>query len=337
MATIKDIAKILNVSPSTVSRAINGNSEISPETTKKILEVAEELNYIPNRYAQQLVGKDVMTVGFTIPDISDSFFSKSAVGVEEILHKHGHEIAYHSIQRSTDKLCEFLIRAKELRYSSVIITPEWWDDSVIRHIRKIQLPTVVLRRKTPETVFEVPYVDSDHYGGSCELIKYLLELGHRHIAFITYDVLVFNERRQGYEDVTLRNHLPQYIYECEARVNSDDLIYLGYEATKDILRMYPQVTAIIGANDMMAIGVMQCLAEEGISVPDQMSVAGFDNRSISDLFNIQLTTVEQPLRELGNQAAEMALRMVQNPTVVPSSVTLKTKLIVRNTTASPVR
>ncbi len=335
MTTIKDLARILNISPSTVSRAINGSTEISSETTKKVLELAEKMNYIPNKYAQQLVGKDVLTVGFTIPDISDSFFSQSAVGVEEILHKHGHDIAYHTIQRSTKKLCEFLIRAKELRYSSVIITPEHWDDEIIQYIHKTQLPVVVLRRKTPDSILNLPYVDSDHYGGACELTRYLLDLGHRHIAFITYDVLVFNERRMGYEDTMLRNAFPQYIYESEPKVNSDDLIHLGYEATKEILHLYPQVTAIIGANDMLAIGVLQALYEAGIQVPEQMSVAGFDNRSITDLFNIQLTTVSQPLRELGNQAGEMALKMAQSPTSIPTSVVLKTRLIVRSTTASP--
>lgn len=337
MATIKDIAKILNVSPSTVSRAMNGNSEISQETVRKVLEVAEELNYIPNKYAQQLVGKDLQTVGFTIPDIGDSFFSTCAVGVEEILHRYGHDIAYHSIQRSTKKMCDFLIRAKELQYSSVIITPEHWDDSVIQYIHKTKLPVVVLRRKSPESLSEIPYVDSDHYGGACELTKYLLDLGHKHIAFITYNALVFNERRQGYEDTMLRNGLEKYIYECEPKINSDDLVYLGYEATKEIFRMYPQVTAVIGANDMLAIGALQYFHEQGILVPQEISVAGFDNRSICDLYNIQLTTVGQPLRELGNHAAEMALKMTKQPGEIPSSITLRTKLIIRKTTAAPGR
>lgn len=335
MTTIKDIAKVLNISPSTVSRAINGNTEISQETVKRVLEVAEEMNYIPNRYARQLVGQDVLTVGFTIPDISDSFFSKCAVGVEEVLHRHGHDIAYHTIQRSTEKLCDFLIRAKEFRYNSVIITPEHWNHTLIRYIDKAQLPVVVLRRKTPQGIEGIPYVDSDHYGGSCELADYLLELGHRHIAFITYNVLVFNERRQGYEDVMLRNGLQRYIYECEPKVNSDDLIQLGYETAKEVLRLYPQVTAIIGANDMLAVGVLQALDEVGILVPEEMSVAGFDNRSICSLFNIRLTTVEQPLHELGKRAGEIALKMAQEPSAVPPSEVLKTKLIVRSTTACP--
>lgn len=336
MSTIKDIAKLLNISPSTVSRAMNGNPEISAETTRRVQETAERLNYIPNKFAQKLVGKDSLTVGFTIPDISDSFFSKSAVGVEEVLHRHGYDIAYHTIQRSNQKLCEFLIRAKEFQYGSVIITPERWDDAIVHYIHKTQLPTVVLRRKTPDNLTgEIPYVDSDHYGGSQDLTKYLLGLGHRHIAFITYNVAVFNERRQGYEDMLLENDLPKYICETESKINSSDLVYLGYTAAKKTLHKYPQITAIIGANDMLAIGVLQYLKEKKISVPQQMSVAGFDNRSICDLFNIQLTTVNQPLRELGNQAAEMAMKVAEEPKKVPASVVLKTRLVVRNTTASP--
>ena len=104
---------------------------------------------------------------------------------------------------------------------------------------------------------------------------------------------------------------------------------------KEVLAKYPQVTAVIGANDMLAIGAMQALYEAGISVPKDMSVAGFDNRSICDLYNIQLTTVEQPLQEMGRLAADMALRLAQDPADKPSSAVMKTKLIVRNTTARP--
>ena len=111
-------------------RQINGHPEISDKTKKRVLRAVEDLGYIPNRYAQQLVGYGVLTIGFTIPDINDSFFAKCAVGAEEIICQRGHDIAYHSIQRSTDRLCEFLIRAKEFRYNSVIITPEYWEDSL---------------------------------------------------------------------------------------------------------------------------------------------------------------------------------------------------------------
>ena len=335
MTTIKDIAKYLNISTSTVSRAINGHPEISEETTKLVLSAVEDLGYIPNRYAQQLVGCGGLTVGFTIPDINDAFFAKCAVGAEEVIRRNGHDIAYHSIQRSTQRLCEFLIRAKEFRYGSVIITPEYWDEAMFSQIARTQMPTVILRRKTPDRVNDICYVDSDHYGGERELCGHLTGLGHKHIAFITYDAIVLNERRQGYEDAMLRSGFPQYVCQCQRPIDSDSLISLGYEATGQILSRYPQVTAIIGANDMLAIGALKALDEAGVSVPEQMSVAGFDNRSICDLYNIQLTTVEQPLRELGRQAAEMALRLAQDPADRPTSVIMKTKLIVRKTTARP--
>lgn len=335
MTTIKDIAKYLNISTSTVSRAINGHPEISDKTKKRVLRAVEDLGYIPNRYAQQLVGYGVLTIGFTIPDINDSFFAKCAVGAEEIICQRGHDIAYHSIQRSTDRLCEFLIRAKEFRYNSVIITPEYWEDSLFQQITRTQMPTVILRRKTPDAISGIPYVDSDHYGGVRELCRHLLDLGHKHIAFITYDAIVLNERRQGYEDAMLRSQCPQYICQCQRTTDSDQVIPLGYNGMKEVLAKYPQVTAVIGANDMLAIGAMQALYEAGISVPKDMSVAGFDNRSICDLYNIQLTTVEQPLQEMGRLAADMALRLAQDPADKPSSAVMKTKLIVRNTTARP--
>ena len=335
MTTIKDIAKYLNISTSTVSRAINRHPEISPETTRLVHETAEKMGYIPNRNAQKLVGSGGVTIGFTIPDINDSFFAKCAVGAEEVIRREGHDIAYHSIQRNTDKLCEFLVRAKEFRYAGVIITPEYWDERLFQYIKRTQIPTVILRRKTPDDVTDICYADSDHYGGVRELCSYLLRLGHRHIAFVTYDAIVLNERRQGYEDTMRRNGMTVYVEECQRTIDSDQVMPLGYEGAKRVLASHPEVTAIIGANDLLAVGALQALHEAGIRVPEQMSVAGFDNRSICDLYNIQLTTVEQPLKELGSQAAEMALRLARDPVDRPASIIMKTRLITRSTTAPP--
>ena len=335
MTTIKDIAKYLKISTSTVSRAINRHPEISPETTRLVLEAAEKMGYIPNRNAQKLVGSGGVTIGFTIPDINDSFFAKCAVGAEEVIRRAGHDIAYHSIQRSTEQLCEFLVRAKEFRYAGVIITPEYWDDRLFKDLQRTQIPAVILRRKTPEGVTDICYADSDHYGGMRELCGYLLRLGHRHIAFITYDAIVLNERRQGYEDAMRRNGLPVCVHECRRTIDSDRVMSLGYEGARQLMKAHPEVTAIIGANDLLAVGAMQALHEAGVRVPEEMSVAGFDNRSICDLYNIQLTTVEQPLKDLGAQAAEMALRLARNPADRPPSIVMKTRLIIRNTTAGP--
>lgn len=332
MSTIKDIAKKLGVSCSTVSRAIKGDARISDKTRKAVLEAVEELNYIPNRFAQELVGRGSSTVGFTIPDINDSFFAKCAVGAEKVIRQQGCDIAYHSIQRNTRNLCDFLQRAKEFRYSSVIITPEYWDQELFSCLKKMMIPTVVLRRKTPEGIEGIPYVDSDHYGSARELCEYLIGLGHRNIAFITFDAIVLNERCKGYKDTMLSAGLTPNVFETPRTTNSDQLMQLGYEATKQILEECPQITAILGGNDMMAIGALQALHEAGVKVPEEMSVAGFDNRSICDLFNIQLTTVAQPLMDLGRLAADMALRYAENPGEVPTSTILKTKLVVRKTT-----
>lgn len=332
MSTIKDIAKELGVSCSTVSRAIKGNSRISDKTRKAVLDAVEELNYIPNRFAQELVGNRKTTIGFTIPDINDSFFAKCAVGAERVIREQGHDIAYHSIQRNNRNLCDFLLRAREFRYASVIITPEYWDEELFAYLNKMMIPAVVLRRKTPDGIEGIPFVDSDHYGSAHDICDHLVGLGHRNIAFITFDAIVLNERCKGYEEAMLSAGLTPYTIKMTRTTDSDQLIQLGYEAAKRILGECPRTTAIIGANDMIAIGVLQAMHEAGIRVPEEMSVAGFDNRTICSLYNIQLTTVAQPLMDLGRLAADMALRYAEKPTEIPSSTILKTKLIVRNTT-----
>lgn len=335
MTTIKDIARVLNVSTSTVSRAINRHPEISVETTKLVLDTAKSMGYIPNRNAQQLVGSGNLTIGFTIPDINDSFFAKCAVGAEDVIRSEGHDIVYHSIQRNTQELCEFLMRAKEFRYGSVIITPEYWDDQMFQAIDQIGIPTVILRRKTPAKIRNICYADSDHYGGERKLCTHLIQLGHRNISFITYDAIVLNERKQGYIDTMNENGLRTNICQCQRTTDSDQVMLLGYLATQKLMREHPETTAIIGANDLLAVGAMQALNEMGISIPEGVSVAGFDNRSICDLYNIQLTTVEQPLRDLGFHAAQMALQLAKNPKVMPESIVMKTRLIIRSTTSKP--
>lgn len=335
MTTIKDIAKHLSLSPSTVSRALRSRPEISVETIKRVTEAAEELNYTPNRFAQQLVGHKIPTIGFTIPDINDSFFSKTAHGAEEMAHNNGYEIAYMSLERNEKKLCEFIVKASEYRYDGVIITPERWNDELVALIRKVGIPVVGLRRKSPKDAPDIPYADSNHLGGSSDLVEYLLGLGHRKIAMIGFDSIVFNERRMGYESTMMLHGLSPVYYGSQVALDPEERIKTGCESARTLLTMHPDTTAIIGTDDLLAIGAMQHLYEAGISVPSQMSVAGFDDREITRLFNIQLTTVHPNMNELGRHCIDMLLQMINSPGMHPTSIMLQTQLIVRKTTAPP--
>lgn len=332
MVTIKDIARQLNLSASTVSRALNDHPAISPETKKRVLECVDRQNYTPNRNARNLVNRQNHTIGFMIPDISDSFFSHSAFGVEEVLYRSGHEIAYSSTGRNPERVRDFLVRAREYRYSGVFLTPDAWDDALIDMVHKIGIPVVSLRRKTPRTDPEIPYVDSDHYGGCREATEYLISLGHTDIGMLTSETIINTERLQGYEETIRRNGLRPHI-NCETSLPHSSVRYeVGYNAARTLLERNPEITALLATDDRFAIGAMEYLDHMGIDVPGDISVIGCDDRLEGRLFPIQLSTVRQDLHELGRQAAEMLLRMIAEESFQPASVSLKSKLVLRRTT-----
>ena len=329
MYTIKDIARELHLSPSTVSRALNGNPLISLKTRKKVAECARNHGYVPDRNARNLVTRSNRTVGFMIPDISDSFFSYSAAGVEEVLYRNGYEVVYCSTNRELGRVEEFLIRAQEYRYSGVFLTPDWWNEELIELVHKIGLPVVSLRRKTPQTTPEIPYVDSDHYGGCKEAAEYLIAQGHREIGLICMNTQIELERRQGYEDTVARHGLRPHI---EFSPFSTNRIEIGFQAAKTMLEREPEISAIIATGDKQALGAMEYFDRAGLRTPEDISLIGCDDQAEGRVFSIQLSTVQQAVNELGIQAAEMMMRMIADPAYTPSSVILKSKLLLRRTT-----
>jgi DNA-binding LacI/PurR family transcriptional regulator len=334
MITIKDMAKQLHLSPSSVSRALNGSSEIGAETKRRVIEFAEASGYFPNRYAQQLVRKNSYTIGFMIPDISDTFFSKSAHGVEKVLQQSGHEISYFSAGRNTDRTCEFLIRAKQYRYNGVFLTPDAWDDKLVRMIESMDIPVVVLRRKTPDTLPQISFVDSDQYGGAILAMRHLMDLGHKAIGFIGMDTLSVMECRKAYRDAVsaagFRGYESPECHDNDAARRQK----IGYEFAKDLLKENRELTAFFAADDYMAIGALEYLSDQHIRVPEEFSVAGFDDRDITSLFCINLTTVHQPLREIGYAAADLMLRLLGDRDAKREAVLIDTSLVVRGTTAA---
>lgn len=332
MVTIKDIAKQLDLSASTISRALNDHPAISEETKKLVLECVKQNSYVPNRNARNLVNRQNHTIGFMIPEISDVFFAQSAHGVEEVLYRSGHEIVYSSTERNPARVLDFLTRAQEYRYSGVFLTPDKWDDNLIETVHKLGIPVVSLRRKTPRTTPEIPYVDSNHYEGCYEATEYLISQGHTEIGLISSETLINTERLSGYEQAMRKNNLHTNVM-CDPMTKHASKRYtVGYNAAKSLLEQNPDVTAVLATDDRFAIGAMEYFYEIGLKIPEDISIIGCDDRLEGRLFPILLSTVQQDLNELGRQAAEMMLRMVNSHTLQSSSISLKSRLILRRTT-----
>lgn len=327
ITTIKELAEHLNVSVSTVSRALNDRHDISVKTKKLILETADKMNYKPSNIARSLVSNKTYTIGLMVPDIVDPFFSSIAVGVEEALYNSDYQVMYTSTGRSADKEGNFFRDVQNRQLDGVIVTPSLLDTQTIERLKDLKVPAVLLRRRPPSNL-NLPYVDVDHYRGACEIVNLLISKGHKKIGYlgISKESFTSNERQKGYIDTIQNYNLPfedSFIEICGREFQD------GREGIKRLYKNNSDITAVFAGNDVLAIGALEWLAINDISVPDQVSVIGFDDLEISSLHWIQLSTMAQPRNEIGIQAANLLLKMIEGAEA--ESIKLKTRLIERKT------
>ena len=329
--TIKDVAKAANVSYSTVSRALAGNSQISEKTRKKIIETAKSMGYLPNTIAKSLVTKSTSTLGLIVSDITNPFFLEAMEGVEEYAANYGYSVYLCNTNWNIDKEKQCINRLYGSSVDGIIIFPVSND---ISHILDIQeaVPTVLVNYK-PDTEI-CNYVAFNDYDSTIEAMRYLIKLGHTKIAFV--GGLEINRsdivRLKGYKKVLSECGIPindSYIAHGDYKQSS------GYQLTKSMFsenNVLP--TAIIAGNDVMALGAIQALEELGLSVPGDVSVIGFDDISYSSLYKIQLTTICLPRYELGKCSVELLLSKIRNTKdCCVCSKVLDTEFVIRNSCA----
>lgn len=330
MANIKDVAKHLGISVSTVSRAMNNHPDVREETKLQVMEAIKALNYRPNAIARGLINKKTYTIGLMIPEISDPFFAGLANAVEDTLSKKGYQVVYGNTNRDPEKEKQFLSNAIERQFDGLIITPDFLDDSFKELISSLDMPVVFLRRRTPPGL-SAPYVDVDHYEAATEAVNYLIGMGHRQIGFIGMPESSFTgiQRLLGYKDTMWKHGLLSD--DSNIVMSGGRNIDSGRKAMSKLYEKNPNITAVFAGNDLLGIGALEWLAQHKIAVPDQISVIGFDNLEYAELHWIQLTTMEQPRTEMGAKAAELLLQMVSDKEMTPKSELIKAKLIVRQT------
>jgi LacI family transcriptional regulator len=329
--TIKDIAKHLKVSVSTVSRALNNHPDIREETKQEVMEAVKRFNYTPNALARGLIQRRSLTVGLMIPDITDPFFSALAHDVEDVLSESGYQVFYGNTSRRADKEKRFLTNAIERQMDGLIVTPDFMDEETVELLQRMEAPIVFLRRRPPAEL-KVPFVDVDHYRGACDAIRYLLELGHTNIGFIGMPEYSFTgqERRRGVIDTLTQHGIDPA---AGMIVAEEKMEASGYEAMGKLMAQFPAMTAVFAANDTLGIGALEWLAKNDVAVPGQMSVIGFDNLEATDLFWIKMTTVAQPRKEMGRKAAELLIDLIQHGQTAGEPILLDTELVVRRTCA----
>jgi LacI family transcriptional regulator len=332
-ATIREIARAAGVSIATVSRVINGRPDVAPQTREAVLRVVREHGFSTNRSARALSGGRTGLVGVTVPIVEAAYFAVILSGAAEALYEHDMRIVLcptlHQHEREVTLLDRLMHGTTD---GAVLMLPEE-SSAELKALKETGYSFVVV---DPRVRLDdgIPAISAAHASGARAATEHLLSLGHRHIGAITgpREWMASTERLNGYRaGLAAAGVLPA----AELVVRSDFTIENGEEAAGALLDLPQPPTAIFGFNDNVAIGALRAAAARGLEVPRDLSVVGFDDSEQSALVTPALTTVRQPLAEMGRMAVSQLLRLVEHKRVEAMSIELATRLVVRESTAAP--
>lgn len=327
--TIKDIAEKANVSVATVSRVINNKSKgVGEDTRKRILELVEQYHYQPSAVARGLVTKKSKIIGLIIPDITNPFYPKLAKGVEDVAHERGYNIILCDGNNSEEKEANYLDFLNE-HYVSGIIYNNFHNisETTLNKILKGSLPLVFIDSKIDVPGCKCVYIDNQK--AMYDLIQYLIDIGHRRIGFIAGPLGSYStdERYKGYLKALEDNQIP---LDEDLMVQGDYVLTEGYNAMGRLLDRNVDMTVVACCNDLMAIGALEKLEEQGIKVPDELSLVGFDNIDMTRLVRPKLSTVAQPIYEMGREAAQMIINTIEGISKIKRDKVFQPEFIIRD-------
>ncbi|MGC8545824.1 LacI family DNA-binding transcriptional regulator [Athalassotoga sp.] len=319
MTTMRDIAKISDVSVSTVSRVLSGKGRVSDEKRSEILRIIKDLHYIPDYHAKCMVKGGIISVGLVVPDITNPFFSELAKGIESELGNHALLILMDSF-RNGEREKELSLALRDNGAKGIIFGNSHVDDDFILEISKF-IPTVVFDKEYD--LSNVGTIALDNFHGSYMATKHLIENGcSRILHFGGFpDLDVSFQRRLGYEKAMIESNLiPTTIL---TGYDQDS----GYEQAKKIFSS-EKYDGVFCMNDLVAVGVMKGLKELGFSIPADVKMVGFDDVNLCEVLVPPLTSVHQPVEEMGKAAVKMLLAMIEKKDT-PKKYLFSPSLVVR--------
>lgn len=330
---IKELAEILNLSITTISRVLNGKSKqfrISPATCRKVLDAAKLYNYTPNRYARGLKITKTGIVGLIIPDVSNPFFAGFALAVETELKNRGYMMILCDSRDDIDTEKQMILLLKSHQVDGIIIAPVGTASEHILHCYESGTPLVTIDRVFPE--LNIPFITSDNFQGAYAATEYLVSMGHTSIGFLQGipGSRVNRERRNGYLKA-LDDH---GITARKQWIRGDNYsIQCGYVYTRQLFRLKNKPTALLAASNLISLGSIRAMKELGAKVPDDISLISFDDNPYSEFLWVPMTTINQNKKEMGNLAVDMLIKYIDgeaDPAGEAPQIYLKTDLIFRN-------
>ncbi|GIM29012.1 LacI family transcriptional regulator [Clostridium polyendosporum] len=325
--SIKDVAKEAGVSIATVSRVLNDIDVVNEETKKKVLDAIKKLGYRPNIVARSLKTQRTKTIGILIPDISSQFYPEVVRGAEDVSNIYDYNVILCNSDVDVEKEKEYLKVLKEKMVDGVLYMSSSLDDEILDLINELDLKTVLVETKDKEG--SLPSVTVDNVQAIYDATNYILDKGANKVAYIgkRRDVnTAWSARYLGYEKALQERGIEvdeNYVFCDTLRVKT------GHEGVMSILEKGGKPDAIICASDEIAMGAINTLRENGIKVPEEVSVIGFSNIYAADIFYPKLTTIAQPMYDMGSIAMRMLIKIINQKPLDEGHVVLQHNLIER--------
>lgn len=328
LVKLRDIAQKAGVSVNTVSRALRGKADIGEETKKTILALARELGYAAPEI--NAAPEKTHQIGVLIQDIQNPFYAGIVEGIEGVLWQKRANFLFQCSYRQESREQALLAFFAQQAIDGLLITSVINPAHVIAQLEGTTIPTVFLSQHFEQ--YEVDYVINDNYEGAFLAVEHLLQLGHTQIAYIAgFDTQSNTERFRGYQETLEKSGKsidPRLIR------TSDSTIESGYYVMKSLLQAHVKFTAVFAYNDLLALGAIRAIKEAGLHVPADISVVGYDDITFAEFAEIPLTTVHQPITEIGAKAAEILFEKIENENRQNAyHVILKPRLTIRGTTS----
>jgi LacI family transcriptional regulator, repressor for deo operon, udp, cdd, tsx, nupC, and nupG len=325
MAKIEDVANLAKVSTATVSRVLSDPSRVKDVTRKKVLKAVEELNYSPNILARFLRKMETKTIIVVVPDISNPFFSNILRGIESLAHKNGYLVLLGDTDNGVDQEYKYFDILRQRQVDGMILLTARINKKLVEEIAK-QYPVVLACEYLEGST--IPTVSIDNISAARKATEHLIKLNHRRIGMITgpMDIILSRDRLKGYQQAIMQNELEMdYMLVQEG----DFFVESGYNLMMKFFALENPPTAIFASSDEMAVGAIKAAKAQGLNVPKDLAVIGFDDIKLASIFEPSITTIAQPMYQIGHRAMDMLIKLINGETLEKQQYVFQDKLFIR--------
>lgn len=321
MADIREVAKLAGVSPATVSRVINNTAKVSHDKRERVMQAISETGFVPNEVARSLYKKSARIIGLIIPSIKNPFYTQLAGVIEAAAEQYGYRMFLCDTADILEKEQTAISMLHSMNADGIILTAS--NDALQPFLTMGNIPIVMIDRTLSDSTHGI-FVHCDHYAGGRLAAEHLISCGCRNIVCVRGPQSISSSRAryEAYRDVCMENQLPERVIETED-------VYAAFEHTDELLERYPNADGIVACNDIIAISIYKALHRKNIAVPDQIQLIGFDDVELASLVTPELTTVAQPIDDIGRKAVEL---IIQGNHQESHEYVFPATLIVRETT-----